>query len=35
MYIGIAPVMGGHNKMEQYALKIDNLIGKDIEDKTH
>jgi len=35
MYIGIAPVMGGHNKMEQYALKIDNLVGKDIENKTH
>jgi hypothetical protein len=27
MYIGVAPLMGGHNKMEQYALKIDELFG--------
>jgi hypothetical protein len=31
MYIGIAPIMGGHNKMEEYALKIDSLVGSEIK----
>ena len=33
MYIGIAPIMGGHNKMEEYALKVDEMIGQLEESK--
>ena len=30
MFIGVAPLLGGHNKLEMYALKIDELVGKEV-----